>query len=720
MNKKFDFNISYSLISLFKGCERQFYYSCIAKLKPTDFVTDVYGIAGKLVHTFIEDYYTQYKNKEITLDEIRDKFDKIWENKNLHTKVGFFNTYLKKEQYWNAIVNGLNKKYNITKFEELIEFNDVYKIKGLIDAVVDNGDIIVDWKTNSSIDVRQKEQLKFYAYLYYRKYKKLPKKFVLEYLKINKKLEASFDKNDILDVRDMINDFIKKIHSKKKFSDWSINKNNCVFCPYKTKCEQDFIDQEEEKFILEIKNGTIYIRNPLTELFRKVLDKHLSYEIDNKYFVIQACKAKGFEWDGIVRHFKNNKLSIGFYHFLLRAINDYSKATNKLCPIEIIDRRKPEDINYELELKNKSIKLRNYQKEAVDIMLRSKIGILGLATSAGKTLISAEIIRRKGLNTLFVIDNKTLLSQTKKEYEDYFDSPVGTITEGEINLKPNKFNRTITVSTIQTIVSRLKKKDKKMINYLKTIQMVIYDECHQSKSKSYQMLHKKLLNCHYYIGLTGTPGNDKKEFLDLQAITGDVVYEIKAKDLIEFNYIMKPNIYFIEYKFGQYLVGTYQETFEQIIDNKNRNSQVLKVLENNKNKLTLIIVSRIKHGQIIEKMLCDNGYETFFIRGEISNKKRDEILNEARNGHSRILIGTSTIVSKGLNIKNLQVLINMTANVSDVQTIQSLGRLLRKQDGKTEANYYDFYDDIPYMKEHSLARIKQFEKEGHKINFISL
>lgn len=720
--KKYDFNISYSLLGLYKSCQRNFYYTKIAKMKHTDFVTEVYGKAGSIVHDCMENYYNSYKNKKISKDEIKKIFDDKWEEEKIDTMPGFFGHRLKKPDYWNAVVNGLNKDYNITKFEENIEFNDMYKIKGFIDAVVDDGDCIVDWKTNSNIDEKQKEQLKYYAYLYYRKHKRLPSKYVLEYLKINKKLEINKDSKDAItikdvhEVKDMINNFIEEVHAKDKFADWKPDKSGCTFCGFKSQCERDSVNTKEEKFILEIKNGFIYFRNPLTEVFKRVLDKVTSYEIDNKEFVIKACAAKGFKWDGIVHHFKSNKISIGFYHLINKVINDYATATKKLCPIEILDKRKTET-KYDTKYKENDIILRDYQSVAIDKMIRSKIGIIGAATGGGKTIISAEIIKRQSVNTLFVIDNKTLMSQTKKEYEDYLGVDIGTITEGDMNIVELESGQTITVCTIQTIMSRLKKKDKEILKYLKTVQMVIWDEAQLSKSKSYITLHKKLTNCHYYVGLTGTPGKDKKQFVDMQYITGDVIYEIKAKTLIDRGVLTKPVINFLTYDFGQFLEGTYQEAFEQVTTNKNRNRKVIEVIKKH-NKLSLILVSRVKHGQELAAMIEAEGKEVFFIRGAINNKKRDEILNEAREGHPRILIGTASIVSKGLNLTNLEILINTTANVSDIQTIQSLGRLLRKHENKEQAIYYDFLDDIKHMKEHSEERIKQFEREGHDVNII--
>lgn len=709
--KKYDFKISYSLLSTFESCERDFYYIYIAKEKPTNFVTDIYHLGGNLVHSFIEKYYKLYKNKQISLENIKEQFELEWNILNLDNKVGFFNEKLDKNKYFESVVNALNTDCNITSQEELIEIEDVYTLKSYIDAIANNGETLIDWKTNSNVNEAQLEQLKFYAYMYYRKHKKLPKEGILEYIKINKKLKINYTKDDLIYIKNKIINFIKNLHSKEKFEDFKHNSNACKFCEYKDLCYKHNISKINNTITITIKNNTIYFDSNLSTDIERLISDKFSYEIDNKYYVLKACKAKGIEWDGIVRFYKNKKLPLGFLNDLIDLLNKNNYNIN------IIDLRKK--INDFKEIKTKKqIELRDYQRDAIDVMLDKKIGIIALPTGAGKTIVATEFIRRTGLNTLFVIDNKTLLSQTKQEFETFLDAKISSIMEGNLNLEFND-DRTYSVATIQTIVSKLKQKDKNLINYLKTVETLIIDEAHIAKSKSYSMLYKYLTNCKYFFGLTGTPGDDKKTFLELQKMLGNVIYKVDHKTLIENKYLIKPNIKFVKYDFGNYLVGNYNEIYEQLLENNSRNFNVINILKNNKNKLTLIIVNRIKQGNEIEKLLKANNYDYFFIRGEIDNKTRDKILQEAREGHSRVLIGTAQIVSKGLNIKNLEIIINLTGNVTDIQTLQSLGRIMRIDKNKTNAIFYDFFDNVEYFKEHSIERIKTFLKHDYNVELCS-
>jgi len=79
------------------------------------------------------------------------------------------------------------------------------------------------------------------------------------------------------------------------------------------------------------------------------------------------------------------------------------------------------------------------------------------------------------------------------------------------------------------------------------------------------------------------------------------------------------------------------------------------------------------------------------------------------------MVATLSIASEGLNIPDLDVIINASGNAGDVKSIQVLGRVLRKIEGKKEALYIDFLDAGKYTKQHSRKRYKIFEKEGYQL-----
>ena len=52
---------------------------------------------------------------------------------------------------------------------------------------------------------------------------------------------------------------------------------------------------------------------------------------------------------------------------------------------------------------------------------------------------------------------------------------------------------------------------------------------------------------------------------------------------------------------------------------------------------------------------------------------------------------------------------------SEIATIQALGRALRKHESKELVYVYDFLDKEKYLLEHSRARKRHYQNEGHEV-----
>ena len=52
---------------------------------------------------------------------------------------------------------------------------------------------------------------------------------------------------------------------------------------------------------------------------------------------------------------------------------------------------------------------------------------------------------------------------------------------------------------------------------------------------------------------------------------------------------------------------------------------------------------------------------------------------------------------------------------SEIATLQALGRALRRHDTKDKVYIYDFLDKEKYLRPHSLARKRHYEREGHTV-----
>ena len=80
----------------------------------------------------------------------------------------------------------------------------------------------------------------------------------------------------------------------------------------------------------------------------------------------------------------------------------------------------------------------------------------------------------------------------------------------------------------------------------------------------------------------------------------------------------------------------------------------------------------------------------------------------------------------GVNIKNLGCLIFSHPYKARIRTLQSIGRTLRKLEGKETAKLIDILDDLSIGKhsnitlKHALERLKIYESEGFNVKYKSI
>jgi DNA excision repair protein ERCC-3 len=346
--------------------------------------------------------------------------------------------------------------------------------------------------------------------------------------------------------------------------------------------------------------------------------------------------------------------------------------------------------------------LRDYQIEAIEEFMKEKIALLEIGTGAGKTLIATECIRQLGCKTLFVVDKIELLRQTKKVLEDALGIEVGIIGGKEEDIKD------ITVATIQTLIKRIQK----YRPYLATVSFCVMDECHKIAAKSYKKLSLYLPNTIYRLGISGTAFRDDGNDMAIMAVCGEKCYVLSADILIKNGWLMKPNIIFKEVKCEE-IDDDYANSYNICIyANAERNKMITETVKENDGKRILILTKLIEHGKLLSDM--SGGVHLY---GATNKEERKEIMERFRGGDFNILVSTISIFSEGIDIPELDLVINASANKGDVKSIQVLGRVLRKNEGKEQAIYYDFLDvGNKFFKAASKARIKVFKKEGHEVD----
>lgn len=353
--------------------------------------------------------------------------------------------------------------------------------------------------------------------------------------------------------------------------------------------------------------------------------------------------------------------------------------------------------------------LYDYQLDTVEAALKKRNGVLQLPTASGKTRIAIAIACCLDCNTLFLVDETTLSTQTRQTYETLTGKESGFIgaTQKGLIVRPEKF----TVGKLRSL--HIHANNEKIQNYLSTVDCIIIDEVHISASQTTFKTIQSIPALFRY-GLSATP-KGRSDGLDalIFGCTGPIIYKISVPTLVKKGRIANPIVRFVEYDTttNKDLESkhSYQYCREYgIIKHKNRNIALLKIAKITP-KPIIVFYDVIKHGISLYNAFKKLGYVTEFLSGKdpsyIRNRAKDAIEEE----ETEVLV-VSRIFNKGVDIPKIRSCINASGMKSPIQAIQKLGRGTRIAEGKQEIYYWDFYDSsCRILEKHSVARISTYK-----------
>ena len=345
-----------------------------------------------------------------------------------------------------------------------------------------------------------------------------------------------------------------------------------------------------------------------------------------------------------------------------------------------------------------AVDLFDYQKWAVDEMVKAKGGVLKSACGSGKTYMGIEILRRLGLRFLWLCGKKDLLNQTYNDMVKLYPNiDVGKITNGEV-----AFGKDGSIATVQTLISV----DRRL--YEDEWDVVIVDECQHccSDPQTVQLYSKVLGRCkaRYKYGLTATPSRSDGLANTIYANLG-----LSPKGTFSPTCTIKDSM-------TQSLVAQYQafpletpDSFDYLSfdgsadyiklidylanDDKRTESIVSKVasLVKNEGRKVALLSLRVSHVERMNEALQSRGIRSVSITGKSADKHRKEVLGKTDAWD--VVVSTVSLFKEGLDIKALDT-VAMAMPIKDkVGIIQSCGRAERPLEGKKQPIFLFFLDE---------------------------
>jgi len=385
--------------------------------------------------------------------------------------------------------------------------------------------------------------------------------------------------------------------------------------------------------------------------------------------------------------------------------NDYIKIPigfkNEFSEYNIEDKRLKRKFKFtDEEIKNclGYLELRDIQIDAIKSCFENTNGIIDLVGGLGKTEIALALIKLMKVKTLFITESIDLAKQTMKR-------GINANLDFGIVQGNNIEEKNITVCTIQS--------SHKLQN---DYEMVIVDEVHNCSQSYIPVLENE--NILYRFGLSATPFNsDKLKTAFIKSFIGDIIFKADNQKLIDNKFIAEPIINIIEISNPELDINDWYLIEKLgIIENRNRNNKILEICKSNKG--ILILVKKVNHGKILEKLLKENNINCIYIHGKSTKQERQEVLEKFEKDNNFVLIG-SNILKEGISINSIFNLILAGGGQSYFDSLQSLYRGTRVK-LKDQFQVFDFMDSFNRITlRHSKQRIKDYSDKGfNKINYI--
>ena len=164
----------------------------------------------------------------------------------------------------------------------------------------------------------------------------------------------------------------------------------------------------------------------------------------------------------------------------------------------------------------------------------------------------------------------------------------------------------------------------------------------------------------------------------------------------------------------------YAKLVNFLADRYDRNELIAADLVENRNHYNLILSDRLSHLEYLMKHLpYDLRDQAVMVDGKMTSKKakamREQAIEDMRQGRKRYLFATYSLAREGLDIPRLDRLYLTTPQKDYAVITQSVGRIARTFEGKSEPICYDYVDDgIQYLIRSYKKRCTSYRKLGCK------
>jgi superfamily II DNA or RNA helicase len=420
-----------------------------------------------------------------------------------------------------------------------------------------------------------------------------------------------------------------------------------------------------------------------------------------------------------------------------------------------IDKLKPHIRAWIKQRSGAIAKLRDYQLTALNAALLSRWGRIALATNAGKGAVialMADFAQQLNIPVLILCDELAVFDALQGEFDTWTPNiKLQYISRG---MKEPPIDPGVTLAMVPTLAKRCKvSKTKKRIwtkeqtipwrMWLGTCGMLLLDEADKATAPTWRRILANAKASRWRVGFSGTFPNREEfpyEDLRLDELMGPILIHAKNIEMVERKVSAAPLVELHGYdttraaetkprKWWEMKAASRRLfLFEKAISgNYARHAFVRSLVQ--PNTPTAIVVNRVAHGAQLAEVIPGS----VFLDGSIEQDERRKALEAFQAGKVKILIVTK-ILDRGTNrLGSASDLIFASGEGSTRQTLQRIGRGLRRAGGKEFLRLVDIVDRVEttntsnkwlkmaarFVHTASRKRIELYRDEGFEVEIVT-
>ena len=426
-----------------------------------------------------------------------------------------------------------------------------------------------------------------------------------------------------------------------------------------------------------------------------------SFTVPNAKFMPSV---KNRYWDGKVRLFsiKTNKIYIG----LLPYVDEFCRERGyDIIGINDIigNKERQPDIEFIQEL-GLPFEPRDYQLDAFRTAVQYGRQLLLSPTASGKSLIIYLLARYYNKKTIIIVSTTSLVEQMAKDFKEYgYDKEICKIYS-----KQPVFDSDITISTWQSFSKAPKE-------IMQSFDVVVGDEAHLFKANVLKGILEKMKKTAIRFGTTGTLDGSECHRLQLEGLFGPVKKVVSTKELMDEGTIANLSIDCVILCHTKQKKMTYQEEMDYLVSNDARNEFICNLVYSLKGNTLVLFQYVEKHGTVLHgKMFKRLGENLHYVYGGTDTEDREAVREIVEKAKDDTILASYGTFSTGVNIKRIDNIVFASPSKSKIRNLQSIGRGLRKVDGKDSMRLFDIADDLQcdnYTLNHLKDRINIYNEE---------